>query len=259
MIFSTRDGHAFSGIDMVVPVARAAARGVALGGEAGLGPRGGRHFARAGRATRPTSGPSPVDRARPGSEHHVLTEGGGIPLAVLLTGGNRRRRHRPGIPAGRGAERARQAGSTPPTPEDGLRRPRLRPRQVPPTPARQGNYPSDRPSRRTPRLRPGHRPLGRGAHDRLAPRHETPTHPLGTTRRHARSTPRPRHLHHLLPTRPTILLGPVRGHLIYFWVCISVLRRSFRQVWVDSPVRTRLIMLVIAQWTMVRERCGRVS
>ncbi|WP_306750049.1 IS5 family transposase [Saccharothrix yanglingensis] len=35
------------------------------------------------------SGPSPVDRARPGSKHHLLTEGGGIPLAVLLTGGNR--------------------------------------------------------------------------------------------------------------------------------------------------------------------------
>ncbi|MDG4790217.1 IS5 family transposase [Micromonospora sp. WMMD1102] len=35
------------------------------------------------------SGPSPVDRARPGSKHHVLTEGAGIPLAVSLTGGNR--------------------------------------------------------------------------------------------------------------------------------------------------------------------------
>jgi hypothetical protein len=30
-----------------------------------------------------------VDRARPGSKHHVLTEGAGIPLAVSLTGGNR--------------------------------------------------------------------------------------------------------------------------------------------------------------------------
>ncbi|WP_154697865.1 IS5 family transposase [Lentzea guizhouensis] len=37
----------------------------------------------------PKSGPSPVDRARPGSKHHVLTDGGGIPLAVLLTGDNR--------------------------------------------------------------------------------------------------------------------------------------------------------------------------
>ncbi|WP_409000585.1 IS5 family transposase [Streptomyces europaeiscabiei] len=37
----------------------------------------------------PKSGPSPVDRARPGSKHHVLTDGQGIPLSVSLTGGNR--------------------------------------------------------------------------------------------------------------------------------------------------------------------------
>ncbi|MFD3537019.1 IS5 family transposase [Streptomyces sp. NPDC058661] len=44
---------------------------------------------RQGRSTRPKSGPSPVDRARPGSKHHVLVDGQGIPLAVSLTGGNR--------------------------------------------------------------------------------------------------------------------------------------------------------------------------
>jgi len=37
----------------------------------------------------PKTGPSPVDRARPGSKHHVITEGHGIPLAVSLTGGQR--------------------------------------------------------------------------------------------------------------------------------------------------------------------------
>ncbi|WOX15300.1 IS5 family transposase [Streptomyces sp. N50] len=37
----------------------------------------------------PQSGPSPVDRARPGSKHHIITDGQGIPLAVSLTGGNR--------------------------------------------------------------------------------------------------------------------------------------------------------------------------
>ncbi|WP_456340512.1 IS5 family transposase [Streptomyces europaeiscabiei] len=37
----------------------------------------------------PKAGPGPVDRARPGSKHHVLTDGQGIPLAVSLTGGNR--------------------------------------------------------------------------------------------------------------------------------------------------------------------------
>ncbi|WP_436845574.1 IS5 family transposase [Streptomyces shenzhenensis] len=37
----------------------------------------------------PKSGPSPVDRAWPGSKHHVVTDAQGIPLAVSLTGGNR--------------------------------------------------------------------------------------------------------------------------------------------------------------------------
>ena len=32
-----------------------------------------------------TTGPSPVDRAKPGSEHHVLTDAGGIPLAGSVT------------------------------------------------------------------------------------------------------------------------------------------------------------------------------
>ncbi|WP_203722040.1 IS5 family transposase [Streptomyces coelicoflavus] len=52
--------------------------------------RGGdRLLARAGRPTGPKSGPSPVDRARPGSRHHLVVDGQGIPLAVSLTGGNR--------------------------------------------------------------------------------------------------------------------------------------------------------------------------
>ncbi|MFD8812188.1 IS5 family transposase [Streptomyces sp. NPDC059627] len=34
-------------------------------------------------------GPSPVDRARPGSKHHVIVDRHGIPLAATLTGGNR--------------------------------------------------------------------------------------------------------------------------------------------------------------------------
>ncbi|WP_371681047.1 IS5 family transposase [Streptomyces sp. NBC_01276] len=37
----------------------------------------------------PKGGPSPVDRARPGSKHHVIVDGQSIPLAVSLTGGNR--------------------------------------------------------------------------------------------------------------------------------------------------------------------------
>jgi transposase len=37
----------------------------------------------------PKTGPSPVDRARPGSKHHLIAEAHGIPLAVSLTGGHR--------------------------------------------------------------------------------------------------------------------------------------------------------------------------
>lgn len=34
----------------------------------------------------PRPGPSPVDRARTGFKHHLITDGGGIPLAVTLAG-----------------------------------------------------------------------------------------------------------------------------------------------------------------------------
>src|SRR4051794_37939286 len=37
----------------------------------------------------PATGPSPVDRAKTGSKHHVIVEAHGIPLAAILTGGNR--------------------------------------------------------------------------------------------------------------------------------------------------------------------------
>ncbi|RZD70771.1 hypothetical protein C0Q60_31390, partial [Streptomyces albidoflavus] len=35
------------------------------------------------------TGPSPVDRGRPGSKHHLITDRHGTPLAVSLTSGNR--------------------------------------------------------------------------------------------------------------------------------------------------------------------------
>jgi transposase len=34
------------------------------------------------------TGPSPVDRAKPGTKHHVIVEGHGIPLAASVTGAN---------------------------------------------------------------------------------------------------------------------------------------------------------------------------
>ncbi|KOV87614.1 transposase [Nocardia sp. NRRL S-836] len=35
------------------------------------------------------TGPSPVDRRKPGSKHHLITDANGIPLTVTLTGGHR--------------------------------------------------------------------------------------------------------------------------------------------------------------------------
>ncbi|MFK4071576.1 IS5 family transposase [Streptomyces sp. NPDC029674] len=71
------------------PATRRAAEEAAVDRPVGLVAGGDRFLARAGRSARPKSGPSPVDRARPGSKHHVLTDGQGIPLAVSLTGGHR--------------------------------------------------------------------------------------------------------------------------------------------------------------------------
>ena len=34
------------------------------------------------------TGPNPTDRAKPGSKHHLIIDGGGIPLAAILTGAN---------------------------------------------------------------------------------------------------------------------------------------------------------------------------
>jgi len=68
---------------------RAAAGRAAWRGQARLVQGGGRQLPPASDEGRPKTGPSPVDRAKTGSKHHVITEGTGIPLAVKLTGGNR--------------------------------------------------------------------------------------------------------------------------------------------------------------------------
>ena len=44
---------------------------------------------RAGKKGGSATGPSPVDRARKGSKHHLLVDATGIPLAWTLTGDNR--------------------------------------------------------------------------------------------------------------------------------------------------------------------------
>ena len=51
--------------------------------------RGGRLQSRAGQKGGSETGPSPVDRGRSGSKHHLLVDASGIPLAWTVTGGNR--------------------------------------------------------------------------------------------------------------------------------------------------------------------------
>jgi transposase len=51
---------------------------------------GGRRFQPcAGQKGGAATGPSPVDRGRLGSKHHLIVDQGGLPLAFTLTGGNR--------------------------------------------------------------------------------------------------------------------------------------------------------------------------
>ena len=54
-----------------------------------MGARRRRLQPRAGEKGGSETGPSPVDRARNGSKHHLLVDATGIPLAWTLTGGNR--------------------------------------------------------------------------------------------------------------------------------------------------------------------------
>src|SRR5215472_6972601 len=69
--------------------ASAAAGGVASGGRDRMVARGRRLQSCAGEKGGSATGPSPVDRARNGSKHHLLVDATGIPLAWTVTGGNR--------------------------------------------------------------------------------------------------------------------------------------------------------------------------
>ncbi len=69
--------------------ARALARQAQRGGSDRLVAGGDRLVARAGFWGGSKTGPSPVDRSRPGSKHHLIACGRGTPLAVSLTAGNR--------------------------------------------------------------------------------------------------------------------------------------------------------------------------
>jgi transposase len=69
--------------------ARAFAHAVASGRRARVVARGDRLEPSASEKRGSETGPSPVDRGRPGSKQHLLADATGIPLAFSVTGGNR--------------------------------------------------------------------------------------------------------------------------------------------------------------------------
>lgn len=72
----------------VGPTANPADRAFGLGGQNRLVPRGGGFQQCARRFWGAQTGPNPVDRAKPGSKHHVLTDAAGIPLATAISAAN---------------------------------------------------------------------------------------------------------------------------------------------------------------------------
>lgn len=149
-------------------------------------------------------GPSPVDRARPGSKHHVIVNRHGTPLAVTLTGGNRHDVTQllpllDAVPPVRGLR-----GRPRRKPPAAVCRPGLRLRQVSPSAVEARHQARDRPTRCAPRLRTRHGPLGGRTDLRLAPPVRTATHPLRATRRPPPEPPRPGLRPHMPTPPPTV-------------------------------------------------------
>lgn len=156
------------------------------------------------------TGPSPVDRGRAGSKHHLITDGHGTPLAVLLTGGNRNDVTQllpllDAIPPVRGRigrpRRKRDSLCADRGYDHDIYRDQVRARGIVPVIA---------PPRHPARHRTGHLPLGGRAKSCVAARLPTSAHPMGTASRHPRSVPQTRPLPHHLPTTRLIESAVVR-------------------------------------------------
>ncbi len=190
-------------------------------------PKPQRWFACAGAQKGAATGPSPVDRARIGSKHHVIIDRGGIPLAVTLTGGNRHDSTQliplvDALPMIRGKRG----------------RPWQRPRWLygdrgydyehhRKSLRDSGNVSAYRPQERRSRLRPRRDPLGRGTHFCLAAPVQTPPHALRTTRRHPSRTAPTRMRPDLLPPTHDIILE----RAVSDWRDARHLSRCPRRAW----------------------------
>ena len=159
------------------------------------------------------TGPSPVDRARNGSKHHLLVDATGIPLAWTVTGGNRNDV----------TQLVPLVERVPPV-RGKVGRPRRRPDRVT---ADRGydhdkyrrelraatDQTGDRPPPDRARLRARPRPLGRRAHLRLAPPLQAAARPLRPPPRDPRSLPRARLLPRLLQEAAAVILRRVLSPL----------------------------------------------
>lgn len=116
----------------------AAARGPAgrtqRGRTSGPVPLCGRLFPRQDTQRGQHTGPPPAARDRTGSKHHLITNGSGTPLAVLLTDGNPQRRPPAPAPAPARRDPARPRPGWSSSPKAGLTalRPRPQPQHLPP-------------------------------------------------------------------------------------------------------------------------------
>src|SRR5439155_26108714 len=92
------------------------------------------------------------------------------------------------------------------TPRARARRPRLRPRQVPPRATAAADHTGDRSPPDRARLRTRTRPLGRRAHLRLAAQLQTTARPIRPPTRNPRSLPRHWLLPRLLQEAPALIV-----------------------------------------------------
>ncbi len=145
------------------------------------------------------TGPSPVDRSKPGCKHSPDRRRQRRPSRLPAHRRQPTRRH-PAAPARRSDPApARQARPPTPPTRHPPRRPRLRLPTTPTGATRPRNQANHRQTQNPARIRTRHATLGRRTHPLLAPPDETTARPLRTPRRDPRSLPRPRLLPDLLP------------------------------------------------------------
>jgi transposase len=160
----------------------------------------------------PKTDPSPVNRRKAGSKHHLITDAAGIPLACLVTGANRHDLSQLLGLVRRDSPCARQAGSSQASATLAARRPRLPLKGGRGLAARAQDHTHHRAPACPARLRARPPTLGRRAHTLLGPPTPPAPAPLRTTRRHPRSFRRDR-LQPDLPQSPSgIILIDALNH-----------------------------------------------